>query len=210
MIDGHFVAFLVAISILTMVPGADTVMVTRNAMRGGFKDGFYTSLGICNGLFIHAAISIGGLSVILLNSAELFHTIKLIGAAYLCWMGASSFYQILKGGSVDQKIVASGGQVFVVRSLREGFLSNVLNPKPVVFYMAFLPQFIDPAGNAVLQALVLVGIHYVLAMIWQCLLAAMVQKAKGFLSSPRVRNVMDGVMGTVLIGFGLKLALDET
>jgi len=210
MLDGHFFTFLVAISILTMVPGADTVMVTRNSMRGGFKDGFYTSLGICNGLFIHAAISIGGLSVILLNSAELFHTVKLIGAAYLCWMGVSSFRQMMKGGTVEKQLVASGGQVSIVRSLREGFLSNVLNPKPVVFYMAFLPQFIDPTGNPVLQAIVLVGIHYILAMIWQCLLAAMVQKAKEFLSSPRVRVVMDGIMGTVLIGFGLKLALDES
>ncbi len=146
------VTFLVAITLLTMVPGADTVMVTRNAMRGGIKDGFYTSLGICNGLFVHAAISVGGLSILLLHSAETFHIIKLIGAAYLCWMGISSFRQMRKGKAAADNLTASHGQVSTFRSLREGFLSNVLNPKPVVFYMAFLPQFIDPAENTFLQA----------------------------------------------------------
>lgn len=210
MLDGQMVTFLVAITLLTMVPGADTVMVTRNAMRGGIKDGFYTSLGICNGLFVHAAISVGGLSILLLHSAETFHIIKLIGAAYLCWMGISSFRQMRKGKAAADNLTASHGQVSTFRSLREGFLSNVLNPKPVVFYMAFLPQFIDPAENTFLQASTLVGIHFTIAMVWQCLLAAMVNKAKNFLSSPRVSSVMDGIMGTVLIGFGLKLALDES
>ncbi len=209
MIEGQFIAFLVAISLLTIAPGADTVMVTRNSIRGGFKDGFITSFGICSGLFIHAAVSAGGVSLILLGSANLFHAIKLVGAAYLAWMGLQSLLGAIKGNGTARHIEGAGGAISIKRSLREGFLSNVLNPKTAVFYMAFLPQFMDPAGNPFVQAMVLAGIHFGIAMVWQSVIAAMVDKAKVFLTTPKIARWFDGIVGTVLIAFGLKLALSE-
>jgi len=209
MIEGQFLAFLAAITLLTIAPGADTVMITRNSIRGGFKDGFVTSIGICSGLFIHAAVSALGVSLILLGSAYLFSVIKLMGAAYLIWMGVQSILSAVRGQGMAASFNGTGAAVSVKRSLREGFLSNVLNPKTAIFYMAFLPQFIDPAENAFVQAQILACVHIMICMVWQCLIAAMVDKAKVLLSTPKVSRWFDGLVGALLIGFGLKLALDS-
>lgn len=208
--EGQYITFLIAITVLTMVPGADTVIVIRNSLRGGFRDGATTSLGICSGLFVHAGISAGGLSLVLLGSAQLFLAVKLAGAAYLCWLGLSSARSALRGTRADFTVSAAAGNISTLRSLREGFLSNVLNPKPIIFYMAFLPQFIDPSGNAVVQALALAAAHFAISMLWQCLLAGMVNKARLLLTSGRVKRILDGMTAAVLLWLGVQLACAES
>ncbi len=207
--ESQFITFFIAITVLTLAPGADTVMVARNSLRGCFRDGAVTSLGICSGLFVHATVSAGGLSLILLGSARLFGAVKLLGSAYLIWLGLMGAHHALRGLAVGGDLGASGSAFFPLRSLREGFLSNVLNPKAIVFHMAFLPQFIDPAGNPVFQAQALAGVHFIIAMIWQCLLAAMVDRAGLLLASSGVRRVMDGLTASVLLALGVKLALSD-
>lgn len=198
--------FLLAITALTITPGVDTLLVMRNAARGGNKDGLLTSLGICLGLFVHASISAAGLSVILLGSAELFTGLKLAGAAYLIWLGIQSLKSALQRRTIQ--IDAPQGLNFVpaMRSLREGLLSNLLNPKPIIFYMAFLPQFIDPAYSALLQALMMAAIHFAIGTLWQGGLVLMVGSARLWLQRPRVAQVMDSLTGLLLVGFGAKLA----
>lgn len=203
--------YLIAITLLTLTPGVDTMLVIRNTARGGWRDGAVSSLGICSGLFLHAIISAVGISVILLQAAWAFSALKLIGAGYLIWLGFSSWRKILRKESFK---VANGGttgvDVFhVQRSLREGFLSNVLNPKTAIFYMAFLPQFINPAQSALIQSLFLAGLHFIIAMIWQCLLALMVKQAKNWLQRPRVSQLFDGFTGTVMIALGLRVAAES-
>ena len=204
----HFLwlPFLLAITALTMTPGVDTLLVMRNAARGGNRDGLLTSLGICLGLFAHASISAAGLSVILLGSAELFTGLKLAGAAYLIWLGVQSLRSALQRRAIQ--IDAPQGQNAVpgMRSLREGLLSNLLNPKPIIFYMAFLPQFIDPAYSALLQALIMASIHFAIGTLWQGGLVLMVGSARLWLQRPRVAQVMDSLTGLLLVGFGAKLA----
>ena len=204
----HFLwlPFLLAITALTMTPGVDTLLVMRNAARGGNRDGLLTSLGICLGLFAHASISAAGLSVILLGSAELFTGLKLAGAAYLIWLGVQSLRSALQHRAIQ--IDAPQGQNAVpgMRSLREGLLSNLLNPKPIIFYMAFLPQFIDPAYSALLQALIMASIHFAIGTLWQGGLVLMVGSARLWLQRPRVAQVMDSLTGLLLVGFGAKLA----
>lgn len=133
----NFEAFLIAITILTLTPGLDTALVLRNTSRSGLKDGCTTSLGICFGLFVHAFFSAVGISAILAQSAELFQIVKMIGAAYLIWLGISSLKALMASGggiTVAEQIqqVYSGK-----RSFREGFLSNVLNPKRQCFTWHF-------------------------------------------------------------------------
>lgn len=203
------VAYLVAITLLTITPGMDTILVIRNTTRGGVKDGFFSSLGICSGLFVHATFSAVGISVILLHSAVAFGMLKLIGAGYLIWLGTTSLRSAMKkgdGASVPADIPGAFGDFRISRSLREGFLSNVLNPKTIVFYMAFLPQFIDPSRPALAQALGLAGLHFVIAMIWQTLLAAMVDRAKVLLMKETVRRTLDGITGSLMVVFGVLLA----
>ena len=198
--------YLIAITLLTMTPGVDSMLVIRNTARGGWCDGAATSLGICSGLFIHAAISAVGISMIMLQAAWAFSALKLAGAGYLIWLGFISWRKVLRHDSFQ---LANGipamGAFRVSRSLREGFLSNVLNPKTAIFYMAFLPQFINPAGSALLQSMFLAGLHFLIAMIWQCLLALMVKQLKTWLQRPRVSQLFDGVTGTVMIGLGLQV-----
>jgi threonine/homoserine/homoserine lactone efflux protein len=202
--------YLIAITLLTLTPGVDTLLVIRNTARGGWRDGAVSSFGICSGLFLHATVSAVGISVILLQATWAFSVLKLAGAGYLIWLGITSWRKVIKKESfeITNGEVAPGG-FSVRRSLREGFLSNILNPKTAVFYMAFLPQFINPAHSALIQSLLLAGLHFIIAMIWQCLLALMVKQFKGWLQRPRVSQLFDGVTGTVLVGLGVRVAVDS-
>lgn len=209
----HFWTFLIAITLLTMMPGVDTLMVIRNSARGGWHDGAVTSLGICCGLFVHATVSAVGISVILLQTAWAFSLLKLFGAAYLMWLGATTLIRAGRFGpspfraALTTKTLHAGHW----RSLREGFLSNVLNPKTILFYMAFLPQFIDPTGSALAQSLYLAALHFVIAMVWQCFLAWGVTHAtrRYAARAARLGKLFQGVTGSILIALGFRLALEQ-
>lgn len=203
-------AFLVAITVLTLTPGLDTALVVRNSSRGGFTDGALTSLGICLGLFVHATFSAVGISALLAQSAELFSAVKLVGAAYLIWLGLSTLTSLWKGElSAGLNVDATTHRFDAKRSLREGFLSNVLNPKTAVFYLAFLPQFINPEGSALVQSFLMAAIHFVIAMIWQCGLAGLLNSAKNLLNSSVFMTRMEATTGAVLVALGVKLLVEE-
>lgn len=203
--------YIIAITLLTLTPGVDTMLVIRNTTRGGVRDGMLSSLGICMGLFVHAAVSAVGISVLLLQSAWAFRMLKLAGAAYLVWLGFVSLRSAARNGAISADCMgnAMASSFSARRSLTEGLLSNVLNPKAVVFYMAFLPQFIDPAGSALVQSLCLAGIHFVIAMIWQGIVASLVDRAKILFVRQAVRRSFDGLTGVVMMAFGIKLVLDH-
>lgn len=207
----ELMTFLVAITLLTLTPGLDTVLVIRNTTRGGWKDGTVSSFGICCGLFAHASLSAIGISVILVQSAWLFQAVKLVGAMYLIWLGISS----VRSGWKAKGLVALNDSVLqkqpldMKRSFREGFLSNILNPKTAIFYLAFLPQFIDPQSSAFLQSMILASIHFVIAMLWQGGLSFMVEKAKQWLSKPSTNAWLESISGGVMVALGLQLALSK-
>lgn len=214
-LDSALWTFLVAITLLTMSPGVDTIVVIRNTLRGGVLDGAITSVAICLGLFVHAVISAGGISLILLQSAMLFTALKLVGALYLIWLGYKSLSSALSRNTDSTLATAvkestDQSRVSVWRSFREGFLSNVLNPKTIVFYMAFLPQFIQAGESAMMKSLLLAAIHFLIANIWQILIVLMVSKASSLLLKGAVMKGIDGAIGTVMVGFGLKLAFDRS
>jgi len=207
--DPHtFITCLIAVTVLTLTPGVDTMLVIRNSGRGGWSDGATTSLGICCGLFVHATLSALGISIILLKTAWAFSLLKYAGAAYLIWLGINSWRQAASKtqapSTTSLDVIAD--QFQVARSLREGFLSNVLNPKTILFYMAFLPQFIDPAGAPLQQSLFIAFIHFCIGMIYQCGLAAMVTKAKRLIKGGTSARVLNSFCGTILVYIGLRLA----
>ncbi|WAM50794.1 LysE family translocator [Vreelandella venusta] len=209
-IDAQFVSFLVAITLLSISPGVDTLLVIRNTARGGVRDGVATSIAICCGLFVHATISALGISLILLQSAWAFHMLKLVGAAYLIWLGVSSLLAARRGAPLPVKgVMTSGSPVPFWQPIKEGLLSNVLNPKTVVFYMAFLPQFISPSDPALLKSLWLAGVHFVIANIWQISVVLMVGGASKWLASARFAQTLNAATGVVLVVFGVRLALEQ-
>lgn len=203
-----FWAYLIAISLLTVTPGVDTLLVMRNAGRGGFRDGCVTSMGICSGLFIHASLSALGISLLLLETAWAFSALKWAGACYLIWLGLGSLRQAIKREPVTSAESPSIARrcVPLAVSFREGLLSNVLNPKTALFYMALLPQFVDPSGSAFQQSLMLAGVHFLLAMFWQCGLAWMVVRFRGVGVGVRVKRLLNGLTGGFFIAMGAKLA----
>jgi RhtB (resistance to homoserine/threonine) family protein len=206
----EWMTFVVAISILTITPGLDTVLVIRNTSRGGWKDGVTSSFGICSGLFVHATLSAVGISFILVQSAWLFQTVKIIGAAYLIYLGICSLRSGWKAGSLGIVANQIGDNEFnMKRSFSEGFLSNVLNPKTAIFYLAFLPQFINPEGSAISQSFILAGIHFILAMVWQSSLAFVIERAKSWLAKPKTNQWLQSLTGCVMVGLGLQLLLSK-
>lgn len=208
-----FWAYLVAISLLTVTPGVDTLLVMRNAGRGGLRDGCVTSVGICSGLFIHASLSALGISMLLVETAWAFTALKWAGACYLIWLGLSSLRQAMKrvpGNGLEPEATGAAADrmasVSTAVAFREGLLSNVLNPKTALFYMALLPQFIDPAGNAFQQSLFLAAVHFVLAMMWQCALAGVVVRFRRLGVGQGVKRALNALTGGFFVAIGAKLA----
>lgn len=200
--------YLVAITILTITPGADTMIVIRNTLRGGSSDGLVSSLGICSGLFVHAFLSAVGISAILLYSTTAFIVLKTIGALYLLWLGFSSFKTFFSNHYARTPQAEKAIFHFWV-SLREGFFSNVLNPKAVIFYMAFLPQFISPESSALAQSMFLASLHFVVGTLWQGLLVYMICSANGFMMKRKVRKSLDFISGTIMTLLGIMLFLEK-
>ncbi|MGH7334794.1 MAG: LysE family translocator [Candidatus Rokuibacteriota bacterium] len=213
-IDSQVVAFTVIAGLLTMAPGADTMLVIRNVMARGRRAGLLTTVGACCGLFIHATLSALGLSLILVRSATAFEIIKMIGAGYLIWLGIQSLRQaLLRGPSGKIEVVtdaearvtpAEGRQSFV-----EGLLSNILNPKVAVFYLAFLPQFMNPGDWVFGKSMLLAGIHWIEGVVWLSTVALFVARLRSWISQPRVRRSIEATTGAILIAFGVRLAIER-
>lgn len=210
MID-QFWTFFIAITLLTLFPGVDSLLVVRNASRGGWQDGIATSTGICFGLFVHAMVSAFGVSALLLQSAVAFNVLKLVGGGYLLWLGSCGLLQAVRGKkSTALEIYPTAARQFQLqRSLQEGFICNVFNPKALLFYMAFLPQFIDPGGSPILQSLFMAAIHFVIAMIYQGGLTLLVCRVSGWFKSGSLGRLLEGLGGIVLVLLGLRIFLQK-
>lgn len=195
-------SFLILCFLLTITPGADTALVLRSSLSAaGPRSYFPTVVGICAGLLFHATISSLGLSVILVKSAQLFSIVKLCGAAYLIYLGTQTLWTARKPVIVDVAPARAG--------FRSGFLTNILNPKVAVFYLTFLPQFIDVHANAFIQSIALASIHIAMCLVWLSLVGEFVLYFRAQLEKPSVRRVLDSLTGLALLGFGVKLALSR-
>jgi RhtB (resistance to homoserine/threonine) family protein len=212
MIDNQVLAFTGIAAILTLTPGADTMLVMRSVFARGQRAGLSTSLGICSGLFFHATLSALGLSLILVRSATAFEIVKLIGALYLIYLGSQSLWQAFRHGA--RKLPPNEGTVNKQKkewwqSFLEGLLTNVFNPKVAIFYLAFLPQFIGPSDPVLAKSLLLAGIHFVLGIVWLSLVTMFLGRLRAFLIRPGVQRTLEAITGAILIAFGARLAMER-
>lgn len=210
-INFQILTFLTVTLVLTVTPGIDTVLIMRNVLRGGRQDGNYTAIGICSGLFVHASLSALGLSVILANSAVLFHYLKILGAFYLIWLGATTLYGAFRRNtqiSLRRKTV-NNTSVKPLRSFREGIFSNLLNPKPAIFYFAFFPQFIGTTDPVFIKTMILASVQFLIGVSWLILLSHLIMRMKSILEKPLVGKLLNGVSGGVLVLLGVKLGLED-
>jgi RhtB (resistance to homoserine/threonine) family protein len=213
MFDSQVLAFTGIAALLTITPGADTMLVIRNVLSRGGKAGILSTFGICSGLFIHASLSALGLSIILVKSAATFQVVKYVGAVYLIFLGSQSLWRMLKIKE-DQLLKIEDQKTkekfdIKKKSFIEGFLTNILNPKVAIFYLAFLPQFIG-AGDPVFQkSVLLASIHAIEGIIWLCFISLFLGRIKAIIRRPKARKIIEGITGTVLIGFGVKLSMEH-
>jgi len=213
MIDAQILTFTGIVLLLTLTPGADTMLVLRCALGRGAKAGILAALGICLGLFFHATLSALGLSVILVKSALAFEVVKYAGAAYLIYLGGQSLWQVYRQAQTpdvaslqdERGEISSAG----LRPFWDGLLTDVLNPKVAVFYLAFLPQFIRPGEPVLAKSLFLAGIHGVLGLIWLSLIALFVGRIRPLFADARLRRGLEATAATVLILFGVRLAMER-
>lgn len=207
--DSQVIAFTFAAAALTIAPGQDTMLVIRNVLRGGRRDGVVTSFGICAGLFVHATLSALEVSMLLMHSAAAFHLLKLAGAGYLVWLGLQSLRRAIYLPPLPDGLEARAlsHRRSPIHCFLEGWLSNVLNPKTAVFYLAFLPQFIRPTEPVLMKSLLLAGIHFVEAAVWLVALSIVLDHTRRFILTSAVRRGLEGLCGAVLVGFGARLAL---
>lgn len=213
MIDPQVLAFTGIAAILTLTPGADTMLVMRNVLARGQRAGILTAVGICSGLFFHATVSALGLSLILVRSAAAFEMVKLTGACYLIFLGSQSLWRALRHGASkvpykDESIVIKQKKESW-RSIVEGLLTNVLNPKVAIFYLAFLPQFISPGDRVFAKSVMLAAIHFTLGIIWLTLVTVFLGRMRALLTRPRMRGAIEATTGTILIAFGVRLAMER-
>jgi threonine/homoserine/homoserine lactone efflux protein len=213
MIDSQILAFTGIAAVLTVTPGSDTMLVMRSVLARGQRAGLWTTLGICCGLFIHAALSALGLSWILLNSSVAYEIVKSLGACYLIFLGCQSLWQAFRRRAGETGALTENSatmrQVAGGRALIEGMLNNVLNPKVAVFYLAFLPQFIGAGDPVLAKSLLLAAIHCVMGIIWLSLVTFLLGRMRALLARPRVKQALEAATGFVLIGFGLRLAVER-
>ena len=206
MLDSRVLAFTGIVAIVTLTPGADTMLVVRSAIVRGRRAGLLTVLGVCSGLFVHATLSALGLSVVLVRSARTFESVKLAGAVYLAFLGVQALRSAVRGVPVDERPTHPGR---VHRAFAEGLLTNVLNPKVAIFYLAFLPQFVGPRDPVLAKSILLASIHFVEGMVWLSFVTVFVSRLRTVLAQPRVQRALEGVSGLVFIAFGVKLAMSE-
>ena len=209
MFDSGVLAFAIVAGLMTMSPGADTLLVVRNVLRGGRRDGMFTAIGICSGLYVHALLSALGVSILLMHSATAFTALKIAGACYLAWLGLQSLRSAARGAMLPSGTAVATMQVPALRSYREGFLTNLLNPKVIVFYLALLPQFIGPDDPVLRKSLLLTAIHVAEGIAWFFTISFLVDRSRLFFLRPLLRRWLDALCGTFLVALGIRLALQR-
>jgi RhtB (resistance to homoserine/threonine) family protein len=205
----HLPAF-VAVSLLVIVtPGQDTALTIRNTLVGHRGGGVSTALGVATGQGIWAIATSAGLSVLLAASHPLFVALRIAGAAYLVYLGLHALRDAIRRTATCDEALAHSSRMTSPRAFRQGLLSNLGNPKMVVFFTSLLPQFVGPGGGAFSELLLLGLLFSVMTFSWLTLYAVAVAKARAWLLRSRVRRVLDAITGTVLVALGLRLATER-
>ena len=207
--------FAAAATVVILAPGPDSMLVMRNALRGGRRAGMCTAAGTLTGLFSWAVAAALGLSSLLAASRTGYDILRLAGASYLIWLGVSSLLPRRRRGASaghspsEEREAAPAPQVGLGRAYLNGVISNLCNPKIGVFFVAFLPGFI-PAGVSVREFSLLLGIWFVLeTALWLTALVSMAVRGMSWLRRPRVERRLERLTGLVLIGFGIRLATES-
>ncbi|MBY0145159.1 LysE family translocator [Neobacillus niacini] len=204
----NFGLFVIMCILLIILPGPDTAIATKNTLTVGRTGGFKTILGTCCALLIHTLAAVVGLSAIIVKSAFLFSIFKYFGAVYLVYLGIKTLWALKQNKTTASDIPAEskyeGKSCF-----KQGFLTNLLNPKVAVFFLTFLPQFVESGSQSFLPFLIMGITYMLLTALWFLFYIYLLDQIRAFMKKPKTQSVIEGITGTVLIGFGIKLTMEK-
>jgi threonine/homoserine/homoserine lactone efflux protein len=198
----HLALFLAGSIVVTIVPGADMALVTRQVVTRGRAAAQRTIFGNLSGLVVHATALAVGLSALLVASATAYTIVKLAGAAYLVYLGVQSLRHA-RSAAVPLAARRRGNAYL------QGLISTVLNPKPALFFLSYLPQFVDRSRAVLPQVALLAAIHIVIGLIWLTFYAWFVARLHTAVTRPRVKAALERVTGAILIALGIRVALER-
>lgn len=202
----HLLLFITSGLLLNVTPGQDTMYIVGRSLSQGRRAGLLSVLGISAGSVVHTLAAAFGLSAILATSAQAFVAVKLAGAAYLVYLGARMLLDRSRTLAVGTFDAEPGWAVF-----RAGFITNLLNPKVALFFMAFLPQFVDPAAPSKTLAFLFLGAVFIVnGTLWCLVLAFGASAAASRLrAAPSAATILQRATGALFIGLGVRLAVSK-
>jgi threonine/homoserine/homoserine lactone efflux protein len=205
--------FAAAAVLIILLPGPDTLVTIRSLVRGGRRSGVACAAGILVGLTVWVAAAALGLAAVLRASEVAYAALRIVGAAYLVWLGLQSLRSLRHpAAAVGSDAPAGPGarrRGLLGTGFTAGLISNLLNPKVGVFFVTFLPGFV-PHGYPVGATSVLLGaVFLALSVLYYVVLVSLAGRVTGWMSSTRIRRRLDAVTGTVLVGFGIRLAVES-
>jgi threonine/homoserine/homoserine lactone efflux protein len=202
---GEFLAFAV---VLVLVPGPDFAVVTKNVLAGGSRRGRWTAAGVSSSNLVQGTAAAAGLGALIMRAQPVFELIKWAGVAYLAFLGGQALWSAARGRYTQPGGGPGGGGRTSFTGWRQGFLSNITNPKVLVFYLAVLPQFLTP-GTGAGWLLALAWSHALLSLAYLLALTTGLHGARTLLLRRRVRRGLDLATGSVLLGFSARLATEH-
>ncbi|MEV0173859.1 LysE family translocator [Streptomyces sp. NPDC050803] len=200
--DGQLIAFTGVAAGMVAMPGADFTVVVRNALVSR-RAGIACALGIAGGLLLHTALAVAGVAAVLTAVPALFRTLQLLGGAYVLYLGARTLLDLRR-----PRTIAPDEAPPAARPLRQGFVTNALNPKAPITFLSLLPQFVPAGAPALPRTLLLALIVVVFALLWFPAVALLVDRLGRWLRRPRAARVVEAVTGTALTALGAALLLE--
>jgi threonine/homoserine/homoserine lactone efflux protein len=201
-----YAAFLGLAIVVVLIPGPDFAVVTGNTVSGGRARGMWCAAGVATSNAVQGTAAVVGLGALIVSAQPVFQAIKWAGAAYLIYLGVRALRSAWRGQY--PMAAAAGGRGAAIRGWRQGFLSNITNPKVLVFYLAVLPQFLTPGARAP-EMLGYALSHALLSLSYLLVLSAFLHRARRVLTRRRVRRALDGLTGTAMVAFGARIAVER-
>ena len=205
----HLPLFIGVAAVVIVIPGPDTAVVTKNVLLHGRRTALGTSFGVSAGLAVWTIAAAVGVASVLRASAVAFTVLKLAGALYLLWLGIQALRAASRAAGEPGLGAGAGPALGAVGGFRQGFFSDIANPKIGIFFTSLLPQFVDPGHHVLVPFLALGAVFVLMTATWLSAYTVLAARAARTLQRPRVKAALDRFTGVVLIALGLRLATES-
>ena len=205
----HVLIYVGVVVAIALLPGPDTAVVTKNALIHGRDAALGSAIGVNVGLSVWTLATALGIAAVLRSSATVYDSLRLIGALYLIWIGGRALWDSRRPRAGGDEPPATTRSIDGRGGFRQGVISNLANPKVGIFFTSLLPQFVSSHGSALVQMLLLGAIFIAFNVAWMCSYALAAVKLSHVLSRARVKAAIDRFSGLVLVGVGIRLAIER-